>query len=140
MHEWSPIGIGWRYDPNYLDMSVDEYESQQSELSCGSTILTMHCPEDMVLDRREREYILMRVGHVTGGGGSGSSYTDQDFAQAIRGALKIKNQRLWTVHNLDLAWMEERVEVLTKIFGRCVMRRRSHSRHLYEQWKKGVQL
>jgi len=135
-----PISIGWRYDPNHLDMSVDEYESQQLYRCCGSTTLVMPRPEDIVLNRREREDILLRAGRATGGGGSGSSYTDQDFAQAIRGVVKIKHQRLRTVHNLKVAWLEERVEVLTKMFGRCVVRRRPRTRHLYEQWKKGVQL
>lgn len=121
------LSIGWRYDPTHLDATVDEYETQQSHVY-GVDPLTgareYPRPEDLVLHRVERVAILLNTG-----------YTRQDLAESIRASNRVKNKRRQTVHNLPVAFVEERMEVVMRTLRRWVGKRQ-RTRHMYEEWKK----
>jgi hypothetical protein len=48
---------------------------------------------------------------------------------------KVKNKRRQTVHNLPVAFMEERVEVVRRTLRRW-MWKKERTRYMYEDWKK----
>jgi hypothetical protein len=83
------IGIGWRYKRGGKS-KVEFWESQR-----GTPLKSW----EMVLDRKEREYLLHNAGH-----------SQKDIADCVRMCLKGKNQRQQTVNNLPVAGMEEAVE------------------------------
>ena len=119
------LGLGWRYDPNHDTISVDEYEAHLAHmygLPAGTSYIGR--PEDLVLHRIEREAILLNTG-----------YTRQDLADSIRSLNKVKNKRRQTVHNLPVAYFEEKAEVVKRTLRRWV-RKRERTRHMYEDWKK----
>lgn len=114
------LGLGWRYDPTHFSATVDDYERHQAELYGN-----VECrPEDLVLHRFEREAILLNTG-----------YTRQDLAESVRGITKVKNRRRQTVHNLPVAWVEERAEACKRTFKRWMLKK-NRTRHLYDEWKK----
>lgn len=119
------LGLGWRYDPKHYSATVDEYEAQQQELYGGPDGQPYECrPEDLVLHRFEREAILLNTG-----------YTRQDLADSVRALNKVKNKRRQTVHNLPVAFVEERAEVVKRTWRRWILKK-ERTRHLYEDWKK----
>ena len=119
------LGLGWRYDPNHDCITVDEYEAHQAQIHGLPTGEYYVCrPEDLVLHRFEREAILLNTG-----------YSRQDLADSVRSMNKVKNKRRQTVHNLPVAYFEEKVEVVNRILRRW-MRKRERSSHMYEDWKK----
>jgi hypothetical protein len=76
------------------------------------------------LHRFEREAILLNTG-----------YTRQDLAESVRGITKVKNRRRQTVHNLPVAFMEERLEVCRRTLRRWILNKR-RTRSMYDEWKK----
>mmetsp|Transcript_14200 Transcript_14200/g.30330 ORF Transcript_14200/g.30330 Transcript_14200/m.30330 type:complete len:870 (+) Transcript_14200:422-3031(+) len=119
------LGLGWRYDPRQYTATVDEYEAHQSRLyDCPDGTPYVCRPEDLVLHRSEREAILLNTG-----------YTRQDLAESVRSLNKVKNKRRQTVHNLPVAFVEERVEVVKKTVRRW-MWKKERTRYMYEDWKK----
>ena len=84
-------------------------------------------PEDLVLDRVERETILVNLG-----------YSYQDLAINVRSNVKAKGQRRQTVDNLPVSWCEERGEAITRSVGK-VLRRRQSASHLFNEWKEAEQ-
>lgn len=114
------LGLGWRYDPSNITARVDDYERLRAQLYGNYDAR----PEDLVLHRFEREAILINTG-----------YTKQDLAESVRGINKVKNRRRQTLHNLPVAWVEERVEVCRRTLRR-VMLKKERTRHLYDEWKK----
>jgi len=120
------LGLGWRYDPSHYTATVDEYEAHQARLY-GTTPsgAPEECrPEDLVLHRFEREAILLNTG-----------YTRQDLADSVRALNKVKNKRRQTVHNLPVAFLEERVEVVKRSLRRW-MWKKERTRFMYDEWKK----
>lgn len=113
------LAIGWRYKANSVNLPVDQYEHRQAALYGN----WKPRPEELLLDRSERESILRRIG-----------YSDQELAQSARSVRRAKNARNQTVDNLQSAWLEERVESLRRVFGRMILRK-ERTRHLYDQWK-----
>jgi len=71
-------------------------------------------PEDLVLDRVERETILVNLG-----------YSYNDLAINVRSNVKAKGQRRQTVDNLPVTWFEERGEAITRSMGKVLRRRQS---------------
>jgi len=119
------LGLGWRYYPSHFTATVDEYESQQARMHGLADGETYECrPEDLVLHRFEREAILLNTG-----------YTRQDLADSVRATNRVKNKRRQTVHNLPVAFLEERVEVARRTFMRWVGKK-ERTRHIYEDWKR----
>lgn len=84
-------------------------------------------PEDLVLDRVERETILVNLG-----------YSYNDLAINVRSNVKAKSQRRQTVDNLPVTWFEERGEAITRSVGK-VLRRRQSASHLFNEWKESEQ-
>jgi hypothetical protein len=120
------LGLGWRYDPNHFTASVDDWEIHQAQVygvTAKGEPLTIP-PEDLVLHRFEREAILLNTG-----------YTRQDLADSVRSLNKVKNKRRQTVHNLPVAFVEERVEVVKRTARRW-MWKKERTRHMYDEWKK----
>ena len=120
------LGLGWRYDPNYFTASVDDWEAHQAQVygvTAKGEPLTIP-PEDLVLHRFEREAILLNTG-----------YTRQDLADSVRAVNKVKNKRRQTVHNLPVAFVEERVEAVKRTARRW-MWKKERTRHMYDDWKK----
>jgi len=118
-----PLSIGWRYNPDHYDSTVDEYERKQDELYGGPEIRPLDI--DLVLHRSERESILMKMG-----------YTQQDLAEAVRRLNKAKSKRRQTVHNLPVTFLEEKAESFKRSVGRLFLNRQ-RTRHMYDDWKKG---
>lgn len=110
------LGLGWRYDPSHLNASVDEYERRHKQSDSQ--------PVDLVLHRYEREAILLNTG-----------YTRHDLADSVRGITKVKNRRRQTVHNLPVAWLEERVEAGRRVLKRWILNK-DRTRSLYDDWKR----
>jgi len=110
------LGLGWRYDPSQLNASIDEYERRHKHSDSQ--------PEDLVLHRYEREAILLNTG-----------YTRHDLAESVRGITKVKNRRRQTVHNLPVAWLEERAEAGRRVLKRWILNK-SRTRSLYDEWKR----
>lgn len=118
------VGLGWRYDPYHYTATVDEYEAAQAQLYGIPPGRTYECrPEDLVLQRFEREAILLNTG-----------FSRQDLAESVRSTNKVKNKRRQTVHNLPVAFVEERLEALTKCLKRWVLKK-ERTRHMYDDWK-----
>ncbi|KAL7479376.1 hypothetical protein ACHAW6_005109 [Cyclotella cf. meneghiniana] len=115
------IALGWRYDPSHYNSTIDEYERRQSQLCRGGADPR---PEDLVLHRFEREAILLNTG-----------YTRQELAESVRGITKVKNRRRQTVHNLPVAWVEERMEGCTRTLRRWILKK-GRTRALYDEWKE----
>jgi hypothetical protein len=115
------LGLGWRYDPSHYTSTIDEYERHQSELYKGCADPR---PEDLVLHRFEREAILLNTG-----------YTRQDLAESVRGITKVKNRRRQTVHNLPVAWVEERMEGCRRTVKRWILNK-ERTRSMYEEWRR----
>lgn len=118
-----PLSIGWRYNPEHYDSTVDEYERKQDELYGGPEIRPLDI--DLVLHRSERESILLKMG-----------YTQQDLADAVRRLNKAKSKRRQTVHNLPVMFLEEKAESCRRSVGRLFLTRQ-RTRHMYDEWKKG---
>ena len=118
------IGIGWRYDPVHYVATIDEYVAHQARLygrtHDGQPIEPR--PEDLVLHRCEREFILLKTG-----------YTRQDMVDSVRALNKAKNKRRQTVHNLPVAFVEEAMEVMKRTLRRWILNKK-HTRHMYEEW------
>lgn len=118
------IGIGWRYDPVHYVATIDEYAAHQARLygrtHDGQPIEPR--PEDLVLHRCEREFILLKTG-----------YTRQDMVDSVRALNKAKNKRRQTVHNLPVAFVEEGMEVMKRTLRRWILNKK-HTRHMYEEW------
>lgn len=120
------LGLGWRYDPAHVTATVDEYEVHLVRLhgagpdGCPLT----PPPEELVLHRFEREAILFNTG-----------YMRQDIADSIRAMNKVKNKRRQTVHNLPVAFIEERTEVVKKTLKRWLLKKQ-RTRSMYDDWKK----
>ncbi|KAL3797387.1 hypothetical protein HJC23_010513 [Cyclotella cryptica] len=115
------LGLGWRYDPSHYTSTIDEYERHQSQLYRGCADPR---PEDLVLQRFEREAILLNTG-----------YTRQDLAESVRGITKVKNRRRQTVHNLPAAWAEERLEGCRRTLRRWILNR-DRTRAMYDEWRE----
>ncbi len=49
--------------------------------------------------------------------------------------MRVRNQRLQTTCNLEMAWLEERFEAAVRFVGRK-MGKRERARHLYDEWKQ----
>lgn len=113
------LGLGWRYDPSHYISTIDEYERHQSQHGCADPR-----PEDLVLHRFEREAILLNTG-----------YTRQDLAESVRGITKVKNRRRQTVHNLPVAWVEERMEGCRRTLRRWILNK-NRTRSMYDEWKR----
>lgn len=118
-----PLSIGWRYNPEHYDSTVDEYERKQDQLYGGPEIRPLDI--DLVLHRSEREAILLKMG-----------YTQQDLADAVRRLNKAKSKRRQTVHNLPVMFLEEKAESCRRSVGRLFLTRQ-RTRHMYDEWKKG---
>ena len=119
------LGLGWRYDPSHFTATVDEYEAYLAQIYGLAEGQQYECrPEDLVLHRYEREAILLNTG-----------YTRQDLADSVRAINKVKNKRRQTVHNLPVAFVEERVEVAKRTLKRW-LGKKERTRHMYEDWKK----
>ncbi|KAL7437256.1 hypothetical protein ACHAXM_005542 [Skeletonema potamos] len=116
------LSIGWRYNPEHFNSTVDEYERKQDELYGGPEIRPLDI--DLVLHRSERESILMRMG-----------YTQPDLAEAVRRLNKAKSRRRQTVHNLPVMFLEEKAESFKRTVGRLFLNRQ-RTRHMYDEWKK----
>ena len=114
------LGIGWRYDPNQVNLPLNHYELRQTKLYGPNK----YKPDELVLQRTEREEMLQKLG-----------YTDQDLARSVRKNVKVKKQRRQTVDNLSAMWFEERVEAGTKVLGKF-MKKRESSKHVYDKWKR----
>ena len=112
------LGLGWRYDPSHFQSTIDEYERHQSQQGYDDPR-----PEDLVLHRFEREAILLSTG-----------YTKQDLAESVRGITKVKNRRRQTVHNLPVAWVEERIEGCRRTLKRFLLNK-GRTRSMYDEWK-----
>jgi hypothetical protein len=119
------LGLGWRYDPSHFQSTIDEYERHQSQRQQGYEDPR---PEDLVLHRYEREAILLSTG-----------YTRQDLAESVRGITKVKNRRRQTVHNLPVAWVEERMEGCRRTLRRWVLNKR-RTRSMYDEWREETSL
>lgn len=117
------LALGWRYDPSHVTAHIDDYERLRATLYGDYDCR----PEDLVLHRFEREAILLNTG-----------YSRHDIAESVRGINKVKNRRRQTVHNLPVAWMEERMEVCRRTLRR-VMLKQERTRHLYDEWRKNSQ-
>ncbi|KAL3942155.1 MAG: hypothetical protein SGBAC_003617 [Bacillariaceae sp.] len=87
------VGIGWKYKRGGR-RSIDMWESKRGEPLQSY---------ELVMDRHEREMILMEAG-----------YTKKDIASVVRTCLKGRNQRRQTVDNLQHSGMEEAVESAQK--------------------------
>lgn len=118
-----PLSIGWRYNPEHYDSTVDEYERKQDELYGGPEIRPLDI--DLVLHRSERESILLKMG-----------YNQQDLADAVRRLNKAKSKRRQTVHNLPVMFLEEKAESFRRSVGRLFLTRQ-RTRHMYDEFKKG---
>ena len=118
-----PISIGWRYNPEHFDSTVDEYERKQDHFYGGPEIRPLDI--DLVLHRSERESILMKMG-----------YNQQDLAESVRRLNKAKSRRRQTVHNLPVMFLEEKAESCKRTMGRLFLNRQ-RTRHMYDEWKKG---
>ena len=116
------LSIGWRYNPEHFESTVDEYELKQDELYGGPGIRPLDI--DLVLHRSERESILLKLG-----------YTQSDLAEAVRRLNKAKSKRRQTVHNLPVMFLEEKVESCKRSLGR-LFTTRQRTRHMYDDWKK----
>lgn len=100
-----PVGIGWKYGPTRV-MDIDSFESGRMY-----TKSTSH----LILTREEREALLLNWG---------ASF--HDIVEAVRGNLKIKNQRRQTVTNLGkVERIEEAFENATRKLKSALMLRRS---------------
>lgn len=119
------LGIGWRYDPNHVNLPVDTYESSHQAAVDEENNRRYLRPRELVIDRKERQEMLKSLG-----------YRNPDFVKSVRSIVKAKSQRKQTVDNLKMAWAEERVEACAKMLGRMV-NKRERSRHLYDKWKAG---
>ena len=117
------IGIGWRYSPRETNTTVDKLEERIHIVYDGRNPSL----EDLVLDRVERETILVNLG-----------YSYQDLAINVRSNVKAKGQRRQTVDNLPVTWFEERGESITRSVGK-VLRRRQSASHLFNEWKEREQ-
>ena len=120
------LSIGWRYNPEHFNSTVDEYESKQDNFYGGEGLRPQDI--DLVLHRSERESILLKTG-----------YTRQDLAEAVRKLNKAKNRRRQTVHNLPVMFFEEKAESFKRSAGRLFLSRQ-RTRHMYEDWKKSGSL
>ena len=118
------LSIGWRYNPEHFNSTVDEYERKQDQMYGGVELRPQDI--DLVLHRSERESILLKTG-----------YTRQDLAEAVRKLNKAKNRRRQTVHNLSapVMFFEEKAESFKRSAGRLFLNRQ-RTRHMYEDWKK----
>ena len=118
------LSIGWRYNPEHFNSTVDEYEHKQDNFYGGEGLRPQDI--DLVLHRSERESILLKTG-----------YTRQDLAEAVRKLNKAKNRRRQTVHNLSapVMFFEEKAESFKRSAGRLFLNRQ-RTRHMYEDWKK----
>jgi len=117
------LALGWRYDPSHVTAHIDDYERLRATLYGDYDCR----PEDLVLHRFEREAILLNTG-----------YSRHDIAESVRGINKVKNRRRQTVHNLPVAWMEERMEVCRRTLRRVILKK-ERTRHLYDEWRKNSQ-
>lgn len=120
------LGIGWRYDPVHYVATVDEYAAHQARLygatHDGQPIEPR--PEELVLHRCEREAMLLKAG-----------YTRKDIVDSVRALNKAKSKRRQTVHNLPVAFVDERLEVVKRTLRRWILNKK-RTRHMYEEWKK----
>lgn len=117
-----PLGLGWRYDPSEILMSVDDHGRHLARLRFAGLKV---CPEDLVLHRSEREATLLKLG-----------YTGQDIAESVRTLNKAKKRQRRTVQNLPVAFLEEKVEGVRKTLRRWLLKK-ERSTHLYDEWKRG---
>jgi hypothetical protein len=120
------LGLGWRYDPTHVTATVDEFDAHLARLhgvGPDGAPLTIP-PEDLVLHRFEREAILANTG-----------YTRQDIADSVRALNKVKNKRRQTVHNLPVAFIEERTEVVKRTLKRWLLKKQ-RTRSMYDDWKR----
>jgi hypothetical protein len=86
------VGIGWKFKTMKNEVSVDEFEHLRSPFRrC--------CPEQLVLPRVERTFILF-----------GAGFSKREVADSVRNILRVKNQRKQTFHNLPYQGMEEFME------------------------------
>jgi len=111
-----PVGIGWKYGETRV-IDIDRYEASRYPKRSTSRL---------ILSREEREALLLNWG---------ASF--HDIIEAVRGNLKIKNQRRQTVTNLGkIERIEEAFETATRKLKSALMLRRSTGnkvRRLQEQ-------
>ncbi|MGK3762412.1 MAG: hypothetical protein ACI8RD_014730 [Bacillariaceae sp.] len=97
--------IGWKYDETHV-IDVDTFEASRTYKKSTS---------HLILSREEREALLLNWG---------ASF--HDIIEAVRGNLKIKNQRRQTVTNLGkIERIEEAFESATRKLKSALMLRRS---------------
>jgi len=100
-----PVGIGWKYDETRV-IDVDTFEASRTYKKSTS---------HLIISREEREALLLNWG---------ASF--HDIIEAVRGNLKIKNQRRQTVTNLGkIERIEEAFESATSKLKSALMLRRS---------------
>eukprot|EP00816_Leptocylindrus_hargravesii_P003089 CAMPEP_0196819160 /NCGR_PEP_ID=MMETSP1362-20130617/69268_1 /TAXON_ID=163516 /ORGANISM="Leptocylindrus danicus, Strain CCMP1856" /LENGTH=257 /DNA_ID=CAMNT_0042197535 /DNA_START=55 /DNA_END=828 /DNA_ORIENTATION=+ len=92
-----PLSIGWDVQEEYHH-DLEDYEDGR-----GPRRETFQ----MIVPRRTREDMLKQAGH-----------SRKEFASAIRGTIKAKNQRKATVRNLQFAKADEGIEKVARKFKR----------------------
>jgi hypothetical protein len=100
-----PIGIGWKHGRTHI-VDVNSYERIRQ---------IRKKPSRLILSREEREALLLNWG---------ASF--HDIVEAVRGNLKVKNQRRQTVVNIGkIERIEEAFESATRKLKRALLLRRS---------------
>jgi len=100
-----PVGIGWKYGRTHI-VDVNSYEEIRPSRRTTSRL---------ILAREEREALLLNWG---------ASF--HDIVEAVRGNIKVKNQRRQTVVNIGkIERIEEAFEGATRKLKRALMLRRS---------------
>lgn len=116
------LAIGWDFNATPpKTIPINTFENQPARLHRPS-----YFEHDLLVDRIERENTLMKLG-----------YTRAELAAATRQNLKDKKKRRQTADNLNVAYMEEKVEGVKKSLRRNFMFKKG-TKAMYKDWKKVV--
>ncbi|KAL7473949.1 hypothetical protein ACHAXS_014321 [Conticribra weissflogii] len=110
-----PLAIGWRYDPNPIQMGVDGFEEGKGLPRSSSEFL---------VPKAVREKLLKDHADVS----------RRDMAAAVRQVTHLKSQRRKTVVNLGMSKTEERVETVKRTVKKILKTRPSYGAEEMRLW------
>jgi len=111
-----PLSIGWKFSPDPMVISVDDYEGGKGEIPRYKSQFLV--PKDI------REKMLREHAGVS----------RREIVNTVRGIQKQKSQRRKTAANLGMQNTEEKVENVRRSFQKAMGKRRSFTKEEKRLW------
>ena len=111
-----PISLGWRYSPEPIKLSVDDFEEGKGDIPRSSS--------EFLVPKAVRERMLKEHADIN----------RRDIAGAVRAVQKQKSQRRKTVVNLGMQGTEEKVEIVRRSLQKLMKSRKSYATEERKLW------